>query len=216
MFGIARTETLTRILAARKFLDLVPLIEASKPTEAAICKGLVFVYLYGAYEYVVRSVVQAALSEIQTSGMSAKDLRRELLSLALDPLLTAVATVGRRRLWQCRAELFAECEASGPLASLDDTLFPSDGSHYRSQQLRTIWSLFGIAEPVVPELRHLGRIEELVENRNAISHGRRTAEEIGRRYSRAELESRIDDVQVIALHIVETMRKHCGSGALRR
>jgi hypothetical protein len=66
---------------------------------------------------------------------------------------------------------------------------------------------------VVPDPRFLGRIEELVENRNAISHGRRTAEDVGRQYSTPELEARIDDVGSIATYLIDTMQQHTDGGA---
>jgi hypothetical protein len=216
LFDTARAEAAARLLAARQFLGLVPPIEHGKPTEAAICKGLVFVYSYGAYEYVVRSLVRVALSRIRSEGLAPKELRREILSLALDPLMLAAAGAGRRRLWQCRVELLSGCESTTPLAAINDTAFPSDGSHYRPAQLRTIWRIFGITAPIVPSPKHLGRIEELVENRNAISHGRSTPEEVGRRYSVADLETRIDDCRDIATHLLETMQRHCDSGGLHR
>lgn len=107
-------------------------------------------------------------------------------------------------------------DSNDPLTTLNETLFPSNGSHYRPSQLNTIWRVFGIDKPIVPEMIHLGRIEELVENRNAISHGRKTAEEVGRRYSIAELEKRIDDVFALAKYIISTMEDHYLSGDIHR
>jgi hypothetical protein len=84
------------------------------------------------------------------------------------------------------------------------------------KQLETIWAVFGLTVPVVPELRLLGRIEELVENRNAIAHGRRTAVEVGGRYSALEIEKRIDDVEQISSYVVTQMEDHYKGGGVRR
>jgi hypothetical protein len=119
-------------------------------------------------------------------------------------------------MWKQRLDLVASFESTTPLKSLDDTLFPSDGSQYRIAQLETIWAVFGIVAPVVPESRLIGRIEELVENRNAIAHGRRTPEEVGGRYSIAEIEKRADDVEKIAFHLVTEMEKHFNAGGMQR
>ncbi len=75
---------------------------------------------------------------------------------------------------------------------------------------------FNLSQFVVPDNRHLGRIEELVENRNAIAHGRETAEEVGRRYSTSELGKRIDDVFTLTKYIISTMESHYLTGALHR
>ena len=69
-------------------------------------------------------------------------------------------------------------------------------------------------EPIVPEQRHLGRIMELVENRNAIAHGRRTPEDVGRSYSKQDIEDRISDIFDICIYIVETIKNRYDSAIL--
>lgn len=216
MFNLAKSEVGSRFMVARQFLSLASAIEDSRPAEAASCKGLLFVQIYGVYEYAIRSSVQATLAAVRKDSIPTRRIRRELLTLILNPLWKAAAESGRRRLWEQRIGLMAGVDSNGPLITLDDTLFPSDGTHYRSSQLYTIWRVFGINKPIVPENRHLGRIEELVENRNAIAHGRKTAEEVGRRYSTAELKKRIDDVFTLTNYIISTMETHYLTGALRR
>ena len=70
--------------------------------------------------------------------------------------------------------------------------------------------------PVVPEPRLVGRIEELVENRNAIAHGRRTPEEVGGRYSTAEIEKTADDIEKIGSYFVTELERHYNAGGVRR
>lgn len=186
--------------------DRVETIHSSQIT----CKGLVFVQLYGVYEFAVRASVQAALSAIKEGRLSPSQLPHEILCLVLDPLWVAAAKAGRSRMWEKRQDLIAKVVSGDSLSDLQDTLFPSDGSHYRVKQLHTIWKIFAIPGPVVPDPRFQGRIHELVENRNAIAHGRITAEEVGRRYTRRDLDLRADDTEVIATYVVETLNDYYG------
>ncbi|MBZ0111194.1 MAG: hypothetical protein K8J08_01905 [Thermoanaerobaculia bacterium] len=141
-------------------------------------------------------------------------MRPSVLSLVLNAEWQAALESGRARQFGKRISLL-DCACTGGLPfSVDDTLFPSDGSHYRPSQLYTLWSVFGVSGPIVPSPRFLGRIEELVENRNAISHGRRTAHDVGRGYSRGDIEARIDDTRAICVHVVGTLQSHVVSGAL--
>jgi hypothetical protein len=119
-------------------------------------------------------------------------------------------------MWEQRIGLLAERESGVPLNTLDDAVFPSDGSHFRVRQLQTIWAVFGLATPVVPEPRLLGRIEELVENRNAVAHGRRTPEEVGGRYSVSDVATRVDDVEAIVTYLVTQLESHYVGGGVRR
>ncbi len=214
MFGLATAEVADRIFAVEAFLRVMP-SDPGQTNEAATCKGLVFVTLYGIYEFAVRSSVRAALDALGQDQICATDLRSEILALVLDPIWTSAGTAGRARTWEKRIELVSAArETSGALA-FRDTLFPNDGSHFRTNQLRTIWRVFSIAEPIVSEPRHLGRINELVENRNAIAHGRSTPGEIGRRYSTQDLEKRISDTDSITRYILDTIRQHYVSGGCR-
>ena len=54
----------------------------------------------------------------------------------------------------------------------------------------------------------------MVDNRNAISHGRLTPEEVGGRYSWQEVASRVDDTNAIAGHVVSSLESHVQSGGL--
>lgn len=102
MFNLAKSEVDSRFLIARQFLNLISTIDNSMPVEVASCKGLLFVQIYAAYEYAIRASVQATLAAIKTDSLPAIRIRRELLTLILDPLWEAAASSGRRRMWEQR------------------------------------------------------------------------------------------------------------------
>lgn len=216
MFDITRTEIRARILAIKQLLALLRTFDQQKSLEAAACKGLTFVSLYGVYEYAIHSAVQAVLAAVRSDQLCPRDLHHRSLTLILNPGFSSASSAGRARMWRQRLDLVASLESTNSMHSLDDTLFPSDGSHYRVAQIETIWAVFGITVPVVPEPRLRGRIEELVENRNAIAHGRLTAEEVGRRYSTSEIEKRIEDIEKITVYVVTEMETHYNGGGVRR
>ena len=213
MFETARLEIASRIVDVKKVLAAVGALR-EKPDVSSTCRGLIFVALYGVYEFAVTASVQGALRYIQSHSLSCNDIRRSLLSLVLHPSWMSANAAGRKRIWQARCELVEEMASEEPLVELDDSLFPNDGSHFGSGQLQTIWSVFGVSAPIVPEPRLLGRIEELLENRNAIAHGRRTASEVGRSYSLLEMDDRAVDIDRIANYVVATMDAHCSRGGL--
>ena len=211
VFTTAKREVGSRIVEGKVFLSISSITDS----EAATRRGLLFVQLYGVYEYAVRSSVQGALDHIRSESLSCSDLQRSLLSLVLDPIWMSAGTAGPERRWEARIELIDEMASDQPLVTLSDTILPSDGSHYRVRQLHTIWRVFGIQEPVVPEQRLSGRIAELVENRNAVAHGRRTAREVGGRLSQQEMDNRVTDTETIANYVIDTMNHHCSAGALK-
>ena len=202
-------------LSSQRTVTLIKSLEDdSQGKLASACKGLIFVQLYATHEYAVRSAVQATLVALSAAGVEIKTIRRNLLALVLESQWESAADSGRDRVWDSRMKLIATIDSSDPTPKLSDGLFPYDGSHYRIQQLHTIWKIFSVTGPVVSEPRLKGRIEELVENRNAISHGRRTPEEVGRRYSWQDIAHRVDDTNAIASHVVSRLESHVQSGGL--
>lgn len=220
MFDAIGREVTLRILEGRSLLSLVGASEDLGDVSdgarraAAVCKGLLFVQLYGAYEYAVSSSVRAALNAVGAESVTCSELRPSLLSLVLDPLWVSVSDVGRRKTWDKRLELIEAMDDDRPMDNWNDALFPDNGSQYREGQLATIWRVFGIGVPTLPELRFRDRIEEVVSNRNAIAHGRLTAGEVGGRYSEADMRERIGDIDAIAHYVIDAMKVHCATGGL--
>ena len=213
MFATVLGEIADRHLSSQRTVALIKsLEETSQVPLASACKGLAFVQLYATHEYSVRSAVQATLMALCKAGVEIRSLRRDLLSLVLDSHWKSASHSGRERVWDSRLALIASIDSVELTSTLRDDLFPTDGSHYRIQQLDTIWKIFSVSAPVVPERRLIGRIEELVENRNAISHGRFTPEEVGSRYSVQDIADRVEDTNAIAGHIVSSLESHVRSG----
>ena len=215
MFATVSAEIAARHLSSQRTVALIEsLEEKSQMVLASACKGLIFVQLYATYEYSVSSAVQATLVALRTAGVEIRTLHRDLLALVLNSHWDSAANSKRSRVWDSRMALLSSIDSDELTSTLRDDLFPSDGSHYRIQQLHTIWKIFSVSGPVVSEPRLIGRIEELVENRNAISHGRRTSEEVGSRYSWQEIAKRVNDTDAIAGHIVSRLESHVQSGGL--
>jgi hypothetical protein len=214
MFANVLSEIGTRLLSSERILFSMDVVEKEMPESVTIFKGFCFVQMYAIYEYTVRSSVQATLSSLKSASVTMDKIRREVLCLVLDPSWGAAAQAGPSRVWGCRIDLLKEAQSNQPASNINDTLFPVDGSHYRVRQLYTIWRVLGINKPVVPQPRLLGRIDEMVENRNAIVHGRRTAEDVGRRYSRSDIKDRFDDLKLICQHVLGTLEGHYNSGGL--
>lgn len=218
MFATLQAEITNRILAADSFFrtTIMPLVTkvavpTSSPT-AATGKGLMFVELYAIYEYTVTNIVREGIAELKRHAIPLNIVRLELLGMILDPELAAVSTCGKDRVWETRMKLFQRVNAPD-LATINDSFFPHDGSHYRIEQLQTIWDLFGITAGVLPDIRLKPLIGELVNHRNEIAHGRETARAVGGRYSITDILNRISGTQGLCVYLVSTMQSHCSVAA---
>jgi len=217
MFSALKVEITTRILQIETFLNAIHGPADTGPTTAVVAspvgsttaRGLIFVELYGIWEYTLKTAVEAAIQELKKTGEPMRRFRLELLGLLLHTECDAVSKCVRENMWEKRMELFRQTGSSKVVS--DDLPFPNDGSMYRESQLQTIWSLFGITSNIVPDDRLRGRIGQIVDNRNEIAHGDSTAANVGCRYSVDEIRKIIAAVQDLSLHVVSQLETHCAS-----
>jgi len=211
MVAAIQAEALGRIGATRAFLRVVETHEQATRGDPAsrAGKGLVFVQNYAVYEYVVVRVVRAMIVEANNRALTHATTRAELLALALNPEFDAVIGGALKKTWENRCALLRRAR-SADVVRIQENLFPKDGSQFRVPQLETLWSLFGLPPPVLGG-RLIGRVGEMVENRNRIAHGEEAPEDVGRRYTIAEMRDRVDDTEALCSHLLTTVGAYLGA-----
>jgi RiboL-PSP-HEPN len=173
----------------------------------AFAKGMVFVQLYATYEFTVRGVTTGAIDAIAASGRRYLQLNPCLLSLMLHDPLKGVRECGSNNIWKTRERLFEKLYSADQIVLLNTT-FPSDGSHFRQDQLETLFRIFGIHRIPARRRRHLQRINEVVNHRNEIAHGRATADQIGRSYTHSEIRRAISQIRSVCLFLISQVDSH--------
>lgn len=198
-------ESTARLRDVRLFLDMIK--KSPNPQylqqEIKIAKGLFFVHLYGAYEYTVTLSIQKAIEVINSMNCRIDACQTLFLSMIFDSECKSLSTVGRNNQWSKRWELFERIK-SVDLVSIDSTIFSIECQNIKYRQLECFWKNFCIKAPVLPRMLLKGRIDELVENRNAIAHGRESPANVGGRYSIDELEKRYTDIDEVCTYIIQS------------
>ena len=170
------------------------------PNRVLVLRELFFVLLYGCFEVTVNQLVSAALREISGSGVKTRHLEAALFSLALDPQLTSVESGASRGKWKRRIELF-DVQAAEDACLVKDSILAMYLQNIGRESLEQVFRCFGIMQSVVPSSRQSGYLDELVEKRRAVSHGRSSAEEVGRAFRSPELSLRITAVTEVIGHL---------------
>lgn len=211
MLATVAASSTARLIEVRSFLEMIRTMSGSpgafSSSETPIAKGLFFVHLYGAFEYTVTAAVQETLELVDNMGHSIADFKPMMLSIVLDGKCKAMADVGPKKLWDKKWDLFGHI-ASANVVAIDNTVLPAGTGNLKYDQLQTIWKSMCVAAPVVPRSPLRGRLQELVENRNAISHGRDSAATVGGRYTVTELQKRYDDVNELCTYVVQCLEDY--------
>jgi hypothetical protein len=171
-------------------------------------KGLVFVQVHAIHEFTVTSAVRMAMDAIAAQSHSYSDLRPSLLAMFLDAQLHSLRECGQDKVWQRRMDLF-DLALSEDAAPPPMNCIPTDGTHFRHTQVQLILKVLGISRSPTLRRRHLYKIDEVVDNRNFIAHGEKTAEEVGRRYSRADIWLTIRQMKSSTLRMIRIVSEHC-------
>jgi hypothetical protein len=210
MFSQLATEVEARFDAADTFFGLT---KGFKGDNGATAKGLAFVQVYAVYEFTVCSVVRTAIESIKTHNHRLQDLIPSLMALALDSELNSLRDSGDRRIWENRLNLFDKAFSKARLDIPGNTGPPHDGSHFRYTQLVMIFRVFGIKRLPVRRRAHIGRINEVVGHRNLIAHGTETANDIGRRYTRAEISHIAAQMRSVCLLLIDVFENYCADSS---
>lgn len=217
MFESSQAGSRQRIFAAKALLDAIDESRSrNDPAKQAlenVFKGSFFVLLYGTVEYSITSVVSETIQFINERRINHDIIKPRLLSLSLNPLCDRISSGAKK--WETRHDLFTKLEESCTF-NASTTLFPAEQGNIKDKQLIFIWHFFDIQDPPFPEEKYRGYFISLAENRMAIAHGRQSAQEVGRNYSKSELKKYYDAVYGYCSYIFSCFETYClNQGYLR-
>ncbi len=145
--------------------------------------------------------VQVLLQEMTKAAVPFRRFEHHLHAVVLDDHFRSLADPGLKPKWPKRRELLAKQISADP-CSLNDTVFHDQLQNIWFITLSSIFEYLCIKRDPVPEDRMRGYIDEIVDNRNAVAHGRQSAHGVGRRITSSDLEERLDAVMKVVDHVL--------------
>lgn len=192
-----RTAAANRFNESQQYLSELRKVEAAlgipTPVELSIQKGLYIVLLYSSFEFTICRAVTEVSSLVSSKNVQFSHIDPSVYSFALDAELSSIADVGRSRKWQRRVSLF-EKQNSPALVALNDSCVLGELENAWAATLQKIFLIFGISANPFYDLRVKRQIDEIVDRRNAVAHGRESAADVGRGYTVADLQIRQDEI----------------------
>lgn len=201
MFSSVEATMVTRLSEAKRLLALAKAQEGTGGSEARALRGLVYVVLYGVMEHTVKAMAQIALQHIGQLKVRYADLNQPFFAVALDPTFTALAFVGADRKWLKRGEFLTTQISLNPCNPID-TLFDDQTMNVRIETLRMLFRCFCIPDPIVPDPRLEGLINDITSNRNDIAHGLLSPQSVGARRTTEEMERFVVDMERVLGHVL--------------
>ena len=205
MFEDINQETTRRLTEVHSILRLIK--DEGISIDKRILKGLFFVLLYGALEYVIQASVQRCIILLNRKNTPINNLRYSLLGLILNKECNAVSSTSNKQ-WIKRYELFIKLNEITPINNIDEALFPCPTGNIKYKNIEFIWNIFGIETEVINDVKLKSFLNELAEHRNAIAHGRELSSTIGGRLSNEELEVRYKALNSYCSYIIANFEEY--------
>lgn len=193
-----RNEAAARFAEANSLLGEISARESQEGTATTsglnVQKALFLVAAYAAFEFTTNLLVIRTAEAISAAAVPHTDAAVSMLSMAMDPEIKSISSPGRKVKWQRRSTLFKKLFSSDPMRIHEEALLAELGNIWCAS-LDQVFEAFGLAAPSVYDPRAKPYIDEVVERRNAVAHGRESAADVGSRYTTSSLRVRLEALE---------------------
>lgn len=207
-FSIVRANSRERFVEVFVNLSYIESIEpeGEAPLEVKILRGLYYVHLYSALEKAVNETVEQVILLIKSEKVKNKHFMLPFNVISLNTKMQSFKQCSYKDYFKKSAEVFMSMN-SEDLFDVSDTVF--------SQNLQNVWyktiketiQSFG-ANDILVEQRVMHTIDEVVEKRNAVAHGRETPVSVGERHRSNVLRIKTQEIQLVVEQIIETFEDY--------
>lgn len=201
-----KERTTKRFAEVYSFLNYITSLEPSNPLENVslevnIMKGLFYVHLYGAFEKSINDIIETSITLISTKNVKNNHYEKPLLSIVLSNEIKSLRDISHKKVVNSCIDLFIK-SGSNDVIKLNEAYFSSSLQnvwvHVLEESLRTL----GI-ELINLEIFEKVTVNELVEKRNAVAHGRDSASEVGEKFRANILRKKMDTITTVTQKITD-------------
>lgn len=190
-----------RFQQVRDFLSLIKQREdEEKPvtsSDTKMLRGLFFVHLYSAFEFSINHSIQHTLQLVGQKNVKLNELEPRFHSISLNHFFQAYRMVKSENQWRKRIEIFDSLSAD-EICQINNTLFSEYLQNIWTNTLIDVCNCLCLPETIHPNGPERHYIDELVDKRNAVAHGRECAHDVGERLNASELEKRLKTIKDIS------------------
>lgn len=219
MLTAVRADVTARLSEVFQLVEHIRTVEVapplSDPPEARILRGLFYVHLYAALEYAVNQGVQRFLQAIAALNAPPQHFQPRFFSVALDGNFASFRNVGEEKRWTTRVKLIDALKSTTPQRISSD-LFGLYLQNIWAERLDTLFACLDISHPIVPDPSYRLYVDELVEHRNGVAHGRYSALGIGSSKRSPDLLIRHQAISSTCIHILDCLeQQHLTRGVIQ-
>ncbi len=210
-FATVRNSTRSRFTENQVFLGYITSLEHrvitdSVPLEVNIMKGLFYVHLYSSLEKSLNELIEDTLIHISSKSVQYNHFNLPFNSISLVNKLKSFKSSGYGNFFSKAFEIFSEVSSSN-VCAINETVFANNLQNIWTKTIEEICNSFRIKTFAVNP-RTKATIDEIVEKRNSVAHGRESATIVGQRFRTDVLRTKMDIVIDFCNYLIDLFEKY--------
>lgn len=199
-----------RLAEVQQLLNYIALLEPDDVavphgSEVKILRGFFYVHLYAALERSANEAVQSTLRLVASHGVPANHYALSFGAVAARGRIQAFKTCSYKAYNENVCSIFS-CLQSSDVMNIDDSQFSGVLQNVWTNSVLEVFNSLGLQGFVV-EPRVRATIDEIVENRNKVAHGRESALVVGERYRSRVLRDKFTIVSSFIDSVTEALEE---------
>jgi RiboL-PSP-HEPN len=171
--------------------------------ELKVLKGLFFVLLYGAVEKSCSETVQLLLSKIKALRPKNEHVIMPFNVVTMARKWKSIKDSGYSNAFVQMKEFFDGID-SIEVHQFDETLFSATLQNVWAKTIDEVIGALGVTGFTL-KISQRALIDELVDKRNAVAHGRESASSVGEKYECKDLNTKLNDTQALIFQIIDRL-----------
>jgi hypothetical protein len=207
-FSITRSNSRERFNEVYMNLSYIESIEPKdeQPPHVKIFRGLYYVHLYSALEKVVNETIEQTITIIKNKEIKNKYYKTTFNVISLNAKMQGFKACGYKDYFLKSSEIF-EAIAADDVFEISNTIFTNNLQNVWFKTIQETIRSFG-AKPLEVDPRVSFTVDEVVDRRNAVAHGRETPISVGERFRCNVLRTKTQEIQLVADLFVATFEAY--------
>ncbi|MDH0349080.1 MAE_28990/MAE_18760 family HEPN-like nuclease [Aeromonas dhakensis] len=180
--------------------------QGEAPITIKILRGLFYVHLYSALEKAVNETVDQVILIIKNNTVKNKHFTMHLNIITLHSKMQSFKECGYKEYFKKSYDIFNSIDSEESFEIIE-TVFSSSLQNVWFNTIQEIIDSFGAEKMTIhPRVRYT--IDEIVEKRNAVAHGRESPTSVGERHRCEILRKKTQEIQLFVEEFISTFENY--------
>jgi len=213
-FASIKNNNRNRLNENLQFLNYISSLEPSNPRdiiplEVNIMKGLFYVHMYSSLERTINELIEHTIVLINTRSISKKHFNHSFNTISLFDKLQSFKSCGHKNFFSKAYDIFCEIN-NRDSGHINETMFSNSLQNVWFKTIEETNLCFGVKGlNISPRIKTT--INEIVEKRNAVAHGRESAVNVGIRFRCIDIRTKFIDISNFSYDLIDLYENYFNS-----